>query len=247
MRIAFITDLHIDTDTEHTQGVDVRQNFLRVLATLADVKPHCLVLGGDLCNRTGDQTIYDWIRAETRKLPWPTYVVPGNHDDAALMAATFRRENDLHGDELYYAVSLDGFPALFLDSSKGVFSEQQWAWLRDYMKLLRDNNLLIFMHHPPLPADMQSMDRVSPFSQTDDFLELIRDLPCHVTVACGHYHIDKVVQRGNLLTLLTPSTYVQLRPDTPDFVISTHQVGYRELNVSFHSVNSSVHYLDTPA
>lgn len=244
MRIAFITDLHIDTDTEHTQGVDVRQNFLNVLARVVDLKPHCLVLGGDLCNRTGDATIYDWIRTETRKLPWPTYVVPGNHDDATMLATAFGQNKNLHDGELYYALSLDGFPALFLDSSNGKFSEKQWAWLRDYLKLLRDNNLVIFMHHPPLPADMRSMDRLGPFTQTEDFLNLVRDLPCHVTVACGHYHIDKVVQRGNLLTLLTPSTYVQLRPDTPDFVVSGRQVGFRELNVTVHTVTSTVHYLD---
>ncbi|QJD77088.1 metallophosphoesterase [Spirosoma rhododendri] len=244
MRIAFITDLHIDTDTEHTQGVDVRQNFLDVLARVSDLKPHCLVLGGDLCNRAGDATIYDWIRAETRKLPWPTYVIPGNHDDTGLMAKAFGREADLHDGELYYAVALEGFPALFLDSSKATFSAQQWTWLRDYLKLLRDKNLLVFMHHPPVPADMRSMDRLGRFGPSEEFLDLIKDLPCHVTVVCGHYHTDKVVQRGNLLVMLTPSTYVQLRPDTPDFVVSGHQVGFRELNVNFHTITSTVHYLD---
>lgn len=247
MRIAFLTDIHIDQAGEHPQGVDVRQNFLDTLAAIAATKPNCLVLGGDLCNQAGDASIYDWIRAETRKYPWPTYVIPGNHDDAALMAAAFDRTRDLHDGELYYALALEGRPALFLDSSKATFSEGQWAWLRDYMKLLRDTNLVVFMHHPPVPADMQAMDRLGPFRPSDTFVELVKDLPCHVTVVCGHYHIDRIVQRGNLLTLLSPSTYVQLRADTPDFEIASYRVGYREVNLTTHGTSSSVHYLDRPA
>ena len=100
------------------------------------------------------------------------------------------------------------------------------------------------MHHPPLPADVTFMDRKYPFHQSHEFLELVRDLPCHVTVVCGHYHVEKVVQRGNLMVLLSPSTYYQMQQDSPKFAIEHYRIGIREINLTSHGITSTVHYMD---
>ena len=244
MRIAFITDLHLGVEGERPEGVDVRQNFLKALAYLDEVKPNCLVLGGDICNGTGDPAIYQWVKQQVDQLPFPYYVIPGNHDDETLMAKVFNKMHDLHDGELYYALPLEGRPALFLDSSKGKFSAGQWTWLRDYLLALRDNNIVVFMHHPPLLADVVFMDQKYAFRQSEEFMELVRDLPCHITVVCGHYHVEKIVQRGNLLVLLTPSTFYQMKQDTPQFTVDTYQIGIREINLTTHGTNSAVFYLD---
>lgn len=243
MRIAFITDLHIGAEGEKPNDVDVRQNFLKALAFLPQIKPACLVLGGDLCLETGDRAIYTWIRQELDKLPYPYRVIVGNHDSSELMAEVFNLTHHLHGTELYYALPLEGRPALFLDSSAGNFSPAQWTWLGDYIDALRGNNLLVFMHHPPLPADVTFMDSHYPFRQSDKFLDMVRDLSCHVTVVCGHYHVEKVVQRGNLLALLTPSTFLQMKHDPMDMVVDNYSIGVREINLTSHGTNSTVHYI----
>ena len=243
MRIAFITDLHIDTEGEKPLGVDVRQNFLDALSAVTKLKPLLLVIGGDLCNTTGDLAIYRWIKKQLDDLPYPYCLIAGNHDDSTMLAEAFNLTHHLHGDELYYALPLEGRPALFLDSAKGEFSAEQWAWLRDYLAALRDHNLLIFTHHPPLPAGTQFMDVKYPFRQCDEFYDLVKDLTCHVTVVCGHYHAEKIVQRGNLLVLLTPSTYLQLSQDTPTMQIDNYRIGIREINLTNHGTNSGVWYL----
>ncbi len=243
MRIAFITDMHLDAEGENPQGVDVRTNFLNALAFLDELKPNCVVLGGDICNTEGDRSIYEWVENQLKKLIIPYYIIPGNHDDAALMADVFHKGHDLHDDELYYALPLEGRPVLFLDSSKGVFSDAQWTWLTDYLTALQDNNVVIMMHHPPLPADVQFMDARYPFRQSDEFLALVQKLPCHVTVICGHYHVEKVIQRGNMLILLSPSTFYQMKQDTPGFAIDNYRVGIREINLTTHGTISTVHYL----
>ncbi|RYC68087.1 MULTISPECIES: metallophosphoesterase [Spirosoma] len=243
MRIAFITDPHIGAEGEKPMGVDVRQNFLQALAHLEHIRPNGLVIGGDICYQAGDRETYTWVKELLSGLPFPHYVISGNHDDSVLMAEVFGRSNFLTGSELYYALPLEGHPALFLDSSKGQFSAKQWAWLREYLLALRDNNVLVFMHHPPLPADVAFMDSHHPFLQTEQFLSLVRELPCHVTVVCGHYHVDKVVQRGNLLTLLSPSTYYQMKQDSDDFAVDHYRVGIREINLDNHGTTSTVHYI----
>ncbi|GAB3644256.1 metallophosphoesterase family protein [Spirosoma arcticum] len=243
MRIAFITDLHIGAEGEKPMGVDVRQNFLQALGYLEYIRPNCLVVGGDICYSAGDPAIYTWVKELLNALPFPHYVISGNHDDSAMLAEIFNKTHDLTGAELYYALPLEGHPALFLDSSKGTLSKAQWTWLREYLLALRDNNLLLFMHHPPLPADVEFMDTQYPFRQSEEFLELVRDLPCHLTVVCGHYHVDKVVQRGNLLALLTPSTFYQLKHDTPGFAVDHYRIGIREINLTSHGTTSTVHYV----
>ncbi len=243
MRIAFLTDLHIGAVDEQPQGVNVRQNFLNALEFLVGLKPDCLVLGGDICYATGDPAIYQWVKQQVDKLPFPYYVISGNHDDPTVMSGVFHKDHDLNDGELYYALPLEGRPALFLDSSKGIFSDTQWTWFRDYLLALRDNNVVVFMHHPPLPADAAFMDQKYPFRQSDKFMELVRELPCHVTVVCGHYHIEKVIQRGNLLVLITPSTFYQLRQDTPEFAVDHYEIGIREINLTTHGTNSTVYYL----
>jgi Icc protein len=244
MRIAFITDIHIGSDGEKPQGVDVRRNFLNALAYLSGLKPDCLVIGGDLCVDVGDAAIYDWIKQQLTPLPYPYYVISGNHDDSVMLTKAFSLTHHLHGNELYYAVPLEGRPTLFLDSARGEFSAQQLSWLKEYLSALRHSNLLIFMHHPPLLSDVAFMDGKYAFRQSDEFLELIKDLPCHVTVVCGHYHVEKTVQRGNLLTLITPSTFFQLTQDSPTFAVDHYRIGVRELNLTNHGTNSTVHYLD---
>lgn len=244
MRIAFITDMHLGAEGEHQQGVDVRKNFMNALDFLTALKPNCLVLGGDLCNSASDRSIYEWVRKQVDELPIPYYIIAGNHDDPAIIADVFHKAHDLNDNELYYALPLEGRPVLFLDSSKGEFSVAQWTWLRDYLVALRDTNVLIMMHHPPLPADVEFMDTKYPFRQSDEFIELVRELPCHVTVICGHYHVEKVVQRGNLLVLLSPSTFYQMKQDTSEFAIDNYRIGIREVNLSTHGTTSAVHYLD---
>ena len=244
MKLAFITDMHLGAEGERSQGVDVRQNFRRALDFVAGMKPNGLVLGGDICNGAGDRAIYEWVKKQVDQLPMPCYVIPGNHDDATMLARVFRNTHYLHGTELYYALPLEGRPVLFLDSSKGGLSAGQWTWLREYLEALRDNDVLIIMHHPPLPADVVFMDQTYPFGQSDKFLDLVRELPCHVTVICGHYHVDKVVQRGNLLALLSPSTYYQMQQNTPEFAIDHYRIGIREINLTTHGTTSTAHYLE---
>lgn len=244
MKLAFITDMHLGAEGEKVQGINVRQNFLKALDFVADLKPNGLVLGGDICNSKGDRVTYAWAKNQVDQLLMPCYVIPGNHDDTTMLAEVFRNTHYLHGNELYYALPLDGRPVLFLDSSKGILSDEQWVWLREYLTALRDNNVLIVMHHPPLPADVVFMDQKYPFRQSDEFLELMRELPCHVTVVCGHYHVEKVVQRGNLLALLSPSTFYQMQQNTPEFAIDHYRIGIREINLTTHGTTSTVHYLE---
>ncbi len=240
MKIAFITDIHIGAPGEHPAGVDVRANFLKALDAVRAMKPNCLVVGGDLCFDVGVREIYQWIYQQLQNdLPCQWFAIPGNHDDSVMMAEELHLTHHLTGTELYSAISLDGYPALFLDSSKGVFSDAQWTWLADELAVIH-HNVLIFCHHPVLPAGTQFMDVKYPFRQQDQWIECTGELPCRIQMISGHYHTEATVMRENTTVLITPSTYIQLDPHTTDIKLVHTGPFLREIDATINGVISRV-------
>lgn len=241
MRIAFLTDLHLGKPGQHTQGVDVRRNFLDALRYLTELQPDALVVGGDVCYDTGQAETYRWFRERVEALPYPWHAIAGNHDDSALMARELGLEAYLRGEEFFFEEKLGETPALFLDTARGVCSETQWEWLRE--KLAGREEALVFMHHPPLLAGVGHMDTNYPFRESAKFLETIESLG-RVTVVCGHYHVEKVVQRGNLTVYLTPSLFFQMKHDPVECIFDHFRIGIREINLLPDNLTTAVHYLD---
>ena len=241
MRIAFLTDLHLGTPGQATQGVDVRRNFLNALNYLTELKPDALVIGGDVCYDTGQAGTYRWFRERVEALPYPWYAIAGNHDGSALMARELGLEAHLREDEFFFEQKLGETSALFLDTARGRCSENQWQWLAG--KLAGSDEALIFMHHPPVLAGVGHMDTNYPFQESEKFLELITPLR-RVTVVCGHYHVEKVVQRGNLTVYLTPSLFFQMKHDPIECVFDHFRIGIREVNLlPDGGLTTAVHYL----
>ncbi len=243
MRIAFLTDLHLGLAGQRPLSVDVRQNFLDALDFLTELKPDVLVIGGDVCYDTGEAEIYRWFREQVAARPYPWYAIAGNHDSSPLMARELGLEAHLHGEEVYFSTSFGDTTALFLDTAKGVCSETQWTWLRARVAELQGGEALIFMHHPPVPAGVEYMDTNYPFRESEKFLETIQPLR-RVTVVCGHYHAEQVVQRGDLTVFLTPSLFFQMKHDPAECVFDHFRMGIREINLGPEGLTTAVHYLD---
>ncbi|GAA4408390.1 hypothetical protein GCM10023187_30170 [Nibrella viscosa] len=242
MRIAFLTDLHIGAEGEKPQGVDVRQNFLNALAFLPEIKPDCIVLGGDLCYQTGERAVYQWIKTQLDPLPYPVYAIAGNHDDPVMMAEELELAHDVWGDELYFAFPLNGYPVVFLDTAKGYCSPGQMTWLQEHLHAI-GRNILLFMHHPPVLAGVGHMDAHYAFQQRDEIKSIFNSLSGRITVACGHYHVEKTILQDNLSVLITPSLFFQMKHDPEKMVIDHYRIAIREINLSPDGVTSTVHYL----
>ncbi len=243
MRIAFLTDLHLGVAGQRPQGVDTRQNLLDALRFLPEIKPDALVIGGDVCYDVGRSETYQWFRAQMQAVPYPWFAIAGNHDDSPLMAHELELTYDFHGDELYFGRQFGQQPVLFLDTGKGFCREDQWAWLRRRVGELAGQDALLFMHHPPLRAGVGHMDTNYPFQESEKFLQTIQPLR-RVTVVCGHYHVEKVVQRDNLTVFLTPSLFFQMKHDPVACIFDHFRIGIRELNLLPEGLTTTVHYLD---
>ena len=246
MRIIQITDIHIGEEGEVTRDVDVRGNFMDMLHLAGHLQPDYLVFSGDLCYSTANANNYRWIREQIERLTLPYDIIPGNHDETALMAQVFDRSHLLlPGGEMAFERNMSGFRFLFLDTSTGVLSQAQADWLAARLQTITRRQI-IFMHHPPLKAGVPFMDNHYPLQNPEVFLDVIAACPQHpIHVFCGHYHVEKTVHSGYLHVHITPSTFFQIDGFRGDFGIDHYRPGMRVLDLSDDgALMHSVKYLD---
>lgn len=181
-RFAVVSDLHIALpqtiwDAPHRfHLVEVSiPAFEQILAQLEADPPDFLLLPGDLVQH-GERENHEWVANRLAKLPFPTYVVPGNHD-------VVRRDGNLPSDEGGKdRIALSDFPAIYKDFGytdgrqldyhheilpgvhliglnsnafthsgeqigTGVIDEAQFAWLDQRLAELEDQFVMVMVHH----------------------------------------------------------------------------------------------------
>ena len=246
MRILQLTDLHIGEEGEDTYGVDVRSNFLKIIDFAKTLQPDRIVLTGDLCFRSGNTDIYFWIKYLLDQLAVPFDVISGNHDDPAQLAKVFGTFSDLHRGELYFARNFGECPALFLDTTVGSLSQRQLDWLQQQLQAIQQE-LLLFMHHPPLIAGVPYMDKshaLKPESRKA-LQDILFGFSWQIHAFCGHYHVEKIVAEKNVAVHITPSCFFQIDPVAETFRIDHHRIGLREIIVKDKKIRQRVRYLPT--
>lgn len=230
MTACFITDLHIDEPGVFPLGIDTRTRFLLTLQHIAKKNYDFLVLGGDLCNKTGNGEIYAWIKAHLDACGLPYYIIAGNHDTSSIMAHAFEQSHRLQGDEVFYKETIQDFTFHFLDTGRGTISEVQYEWFESCLVDSATEEVLVCMHHPPVLSGSKHMEPKYFFQDSLKFEAL-----CHkfqhkrFKIFCGHYHMERTVWKSNMEVFITPSTFVQIDPDFMAFRKGNDLFGYREI------------------
>lgn len=239
MKILQVTDVHIARPGIDTFGVDVRQSFENVLKRVREIDPDHVVLSGDLCFREPELEIYKWISDRLSEYSIKPYIIPGNHDSNAALIDVFKLTG-VDG-EIYYKVNIAGVDCLFLDTGPGTMSENQYTWLSN--NLIPGERAIIFMHHPPAVSGVPYMDNNHAFQQMQLFTKAVGHYKGRLDIFCGHYHVDRVIESGNLSIAITPSTFFQIRSDQDDFGIDHYRAGYRIIEIVPGGIRHWVEYL----
>lgn len=243
MKIVQITDLHIDQKGEYPFEIDVRKNFTRILKAVRDIEPDHLVISGDLCYKTGEKTIYKWIKTRLDLQDIPYSVIAGNHDESVLMSEVFQLNHLLNDEELYFAKRIGKTTCLFLDSARGFHSEGQLKWLKRQLKNNKEE-LLIFMHHPPCKSGVPFMDQKHALQDMDTIQEILFQHPYNIQIFCGHYHIEKTLRLQNLVVQITPSCFFQIDQSAPEFKVDHHRIALRLIEKNNAWLQTTVQYFD---
>ena len=181
-KFAVVSDLHIALphtiwDAPHRfHLVEVSiPAFEQILDKLAADRPDFLLLPGDLVQH-GERENHQWLANRLAQLPFPVYVVPGNHDvtsregsqasdkqtkDKIALAdfpQIYQQFGYADGKQLYYhqeilpEVHLIGLNSNVFDESgeqiaTGLIDEEQLAWLDARLEVLSGKFVMVMVHH----------------------------------------------------------------------------------------------------
>jgi len=234
-RFAIISDPHIALphtiwDNPHRfHLVEVSVPALeRVLAALATADLDFLLLPGDLTQH-GEWENHQWLVQRLGQLPYPVYVVPGNHDiiarEAEKRAIGLRDFPQLYqpfgyeGDRPYYVreilpgVRLIGLNSIAFDEDgvqlpTGWLDEAQLRWLADTLDTTGDDLVLVMVHHnvlEHLPGQARhGMGQRYMLQNAADLLKLLEPAGVRL-IFTGHLHVQDVVRRGAVYEITTGS------------------------------------------
>jgi 3',5'-cyclic AMP phosphodiesterase CpdA len=224
MLIAQLTDPHVSLPGVLAGGlVDTHAAFARAVAHVGalDPRPDVVLLTGDLVYSERAEE-YAALRALLAPLPMPVYVIPGNHDDRALLRAAFAdhaylpRAGALPHDFLHYTVEdwplrLIGLDTLEPGQIRGLLCPERLDWLTARLAEAPERPTLLFMHHPPfltgLPADRRGFPGAEALGA---LLERHRQV---VRIVSGHLHRPVDALWHGVPASVCPATAYQMALD----------------------------------
>jgi len=231
-RILHLTDphLHANPDFNH-MGVNTRQSLLAVLDHVhaGQHRPDMILVTGDL---THDETAagYQQLRLILDAIDAPVYVLPGNHDDPALISDYLCNPKISN----QASIILNKWQIIMLDSSirgseSGELNPSQLDLLEQYLASHTDLHTMVCMHHQPIAVGSQWLDTMQ-IKNSEQFMHLIAPHPQVKVVLWGHVH--QAFQRllGNVQWLASPATCRQFLPGSDEFAMDEDKgAGYRWL------------------
>lgn len=205
-------------------GLDVNARWEAVLASAAELEPDAYFFTGDFCAHDPEASVYDHLYPRLQALRTPYYIIPGNHDDRALMRRSFPLIPGADQEPIYGLVELGGHSFAFLDSSRGTVEDPQLDWLS--ATLVERPDTAVVIHHPPTPMGIRFMDTQHPLRETDRLLDILTRDGHRRRVFCGHYHTSRTVSHANLDIFLCPPTSFFIHPTVPEFKMEDRLPGY---------------------
>lgn len=233
MKIAHITDLHLDEEFPVQNGVPTRSNWEAVFESISKSNIDRMILGGDLGENDSLPYLFDTLKMGNFDLN----ITPGNHDESEVIAQFYPHSMLSASNGICQQTEDEYFKYIFMDSSKSAINEVQFEWFQKAIKTQKQ--LMLFIHHPVLEVDT-AVDKSYPLEGRDRIAELLFAHNENVYVFCGHYHMvdDKRIQ--NVHQFISPAASFQVEKNPYKVVTDFNTFGYRIINIEEASVSSDI-------
>jgi len=214
--LAQVSDLHIGASEN---GVDPVPHLAAVVDAIGALpnRVDAVLVSGDLTH-DGGLAEFQVARDLLERLGVPLHVLPGNHDDRALLRKAF----DLPGagdEPVDYSVEVGELRLVVFDSNvpgqdPGRYDPQRLRWLDSELRAQPDRPTLLAMHHPPLATAVREWDGINlEPGQREALAEVVAKHPQMRAIVGGHLHRTAASSLAGCPVVSVPSTYLQARPD----------------------------------
>jgi Icc protein len=192
MLIAQITDIHLGFERDNPGEMNrLRLDQAVAMLCAMDPRPDFLLCTGDLTDR-GDQPSYERLREALQPLPFPHYLVVGNHDLRGPLLNVFPETKTADGFVQYV---LDDGPLrlIVIDTMEerrhaGAFGPERARWLQARLAEKPDKPTLIVMHHPPVITGIDWMTLGPEETWAPRLTAIVARHKQVVGAICGHMH-----------------------------------------------------------
>lgn len=211
MKIYQITDLHIPPEIPADDLTHVRPNVRRQLEYVAAHPPDLLVISGDLTWPDHLRDACQWLLTLLPDIP--VAMIPGNHDNPAMMYDIFGEDRCTDPSFCYMQDHPDG-RIIYVNTQVNTLSAEQMAQMSEWGQ---ERSSILFIHHPPTLIGGGFMDHNYPLENHEDTSAAISKAGIK-HVFCGHYHNQRDQASGQGFTVhLTPSPAFQISLSNPEF------------------------------
>ncbi len=203
--LAQLSDPHIRADADAPT-----QALRRALEGARAYGAQAILLTGDLVNDERPEE-YAVLASALAASPAPVFLLPGNHDDRALIRDHFPAHAYLpRGAHLSYVIDDLPVRVVMLDQicpgqTHGELTDELAAWLDAALAAAPDRPTLVALHHPPIMTYDLLFDRIGLHRQ-DRFAEIIARHPQVQRIVCGHHHRVAFGQVAHAPAIIAPST-----------------------------------------
>jgi 3',5'-cyclic AMP phosphodiesterase CpdA len=268
-RFAVVSDLHIalpHTIWDHPSRFHLVEvsipAFESVLEHLTQIDLDFILLPGDLTQH-GEPDNHNWLQERLAKLPFPAYVIPGNHDVPVVEANSqsiaakdfpkYYRKFGYDNDELYYTRSiLPGVRLVALNSNtydeqgnvKGRLCEQQLQWLEKVLSQTKNELVLVMIHHNVVEhLPNQSRHPIANRYMLENASELLKVLQRYQVklVFTGHLHVQDIAEENGVYDITTGSLVSYPHPYRV-FEYRRDELGNNRLQILSYRVESLLEY-----
>jgi len=226
LKFAQVSDVHLSDAPDTTYKVlsHSKEILNSTVKELNNIKGLDFVaFTGDMVNEPTKKNYKDFFVALT-KLNYPSLLVLGNHDSiigenpnpdylSKEIAYTIIRKCNPYQDygmpyfayspnKDYRVIVLDTTTG-YMNNSTGYLPEEQLQFLDNEINNNQDKIIIIFQHHPVVEP-FKSEDHK--LINADEYLNILKKYEkVPIAVFAGHYHAARIVRRGNVIFVTTPS------------------------------------------
>ena len=227
MLIAQITDIHLGFEKDNPDEMN-RQRLDQTVAKLCalEPRPDFLLCTGDLTDR-GDLASYKRLRDALSPLPFPYFLVVGNHDLREPLLQVFP-ETKTHNGFVQYEIEAGSLRVLVLDTLEenrhaGAFGPDRAKWLDARLREAPNRPTLLVLHHPPVYTGIDWMTLSEEESWAPALTAVVSRYKNIVGAISGHVHRPIVAPWAGTTLRVCPScapqVTLELKPidlDHPD-------------------------------